>query len=240
MGEASCTKIGDIVDEYLISSGQEGRHQYARMLTIAIRGLREVHYDVSGATVWRQIELDEQNKYCLPHSVIKIIGFFIPTSQGLVPIVSNAGAKIKPLNLEPAIFSDEYTQQSVSEYWQNGQFKGGVYSGGDGNPYTYHHNKETGNIHFSTNIPASILAQFLTDLETVNKDYLVHPFIADAIMQYMWYADNRFKRNVPEGAKAEMQRKYVTAKTFAKMRIIAMPAAEMKAARSSSISLTTK
>lgn len=253
----NCTSIGSLVDEYLISAGYEGRQNYPRLLTIAIRGLKEIHYDVTGATVWSRLELDENQRLCIPQNAIKLIAFFMPSGDGLVPIAKDTQSSRSTLDGSGSVhntqvsgdqdifnkgymWADTGSYDAVAKYWQNGQFKGGVYSGGGGNPYTYVINDALGKVEFSSNVPRYVIAQYLSDPNQVNGKYVVHPMVADAILQYIWYADNRFKQSVSEGAKAEMQRKYVTAKTFAHMRLISQSAGDLKDSRSKGISLTSK
>jgi len=227
---ANCTTLGDIVTEFLIASGYESKQNYARFLDIAMRGLKEIHYDVSGATVWDSVTLDEFNRFCVPKNLIKLIAFFIPSKDGLIPIAENSsgnrsvvssnGSVSNNLNIGGGyMWANDNAYDSVAKYYKAGQFKGGVLSGTSGNPYTYVENKMLNSYEFSSNVPNSILVQFLADPTRINDKYSVHPLIADALLQYLWYADNRFKPSVPEGSKAEMQRKYLAAKQWAHIRL---------------------
>jgi len=181
---ANCTSLGDIVTEYLIAAGYESKQNYPRLLDMAIRGLKEIHYDVSGVTVWTPVQLDEFNRYCIPNNIVKLISFWIESKNGLIPIADSSNSVLEK-----------------------------------GNPFTYYKNEDSNTWEFSTNVPPNIVIQYLADPTKVNDKYSVHPFIADALLQYLWYADSRFKASVPEGAKAEMQRKYVAAKNWAHIRL---------------------
>lgn len=248
----SCTTIGSLVDEYLIAKGYEGRQQYARLLNIAIRGLKEIHYDVTGATVWSGLALDEFGRACIPSNSIKIIALFMGGASGLVPIARGSQSGKNTLeasgnvqanyanNPDGYLYDNLDTYNTVARAWQSGQFVGGNYTGGGGNPYTYSVNEALNKLEFSSNTGHGVIIQYLADPNQVNGKYVVNPMVADAILQYIYYADNRFKSSVSEGAKAEMQRKYVNAKTFAKMRIITQSSGDLRDSRSRGISLTPK
>lgn len=238
------TTIGSIVDEYLITAGYEGRQAKARYLTMAIRGMKEIHYDVTAATTWSHLTLNEFHRACIPKDAIKLIGFFFESRDGLTPIVEGTKG-VPPVDInadvyEGSIWKDDGVYNVVSEHWRNGRFAGGVYSGGGGNPYTYEVDFDLGEIAFSTNVPTRVVAQYLSDPKRVDGKFVVNPLVANAIMDYIWYADNRFKRGVSETEKARMHSRYVTSKTFAKMRMISQGIADLTDSRSKGTSLTSK
>jgi hypothetical protein len=133
-----------------------------------------------------------------------------------------------------------YSYDSIAKYYRNGEFKGGVFAGSGGNQYTYVVNMDLNVIEFSTNVPPVIIGQYLASPSRVNGKYVVNPLVSEALLKYIWWADNSFKSTVSEVEKARMFNAYVTAKTYAKMRVISPTSGDMKDSRARGTSLTIK
>lgn len=253
-----CTKqdimtIGDIVDEFMIERGYESRHQYARLLNMAIRGLKEIHYDVSGVSTWTQLELDNRNSATVPNGLINVIRMWINVNgYGMLEVVQTTKMVPTLINNEgEEVFGEKFQPEDAAAdnifdlyltgtpHFQRGQFVGGIYKGVGSNPYVYRRNYDTNKFEFSSNVSAPIL-EYLTDPCLVDGKYEVHPLVQDAIMYWLHHADCRFKKYVSPSEKQFNQQRYVAAKNHSRLRMANITPGNMRAATRGSYSLTTK
>lgn len=223
--------LGDIVDQYIISSGRDTRHNYSRFYQLGIRALKNLSYDVSGAPTFMVLELDEQNTACVPDNLVKIREIFIPTRGGRLPINENNNKNPQTVNQQGVVSNavsqiDEtgfgdlefFSPENISRYYRNGQFTGGVFSGNpNGNPYSYIRNYDTNRLEFSSNVCGTVILEYLGSLDKNGNDFCVHPFLEEPVMFYLEWQDNAHKRSVGSGEKARLRKQYHDAKRWAKM-----------------------
>jgi len=243
--------IGDVVDEYIISAGYDSRNSYARLLNMAIRGLKDMNYDVSGEPTWALLELDDMGRATIPDGMVNIIGIFINSPQGLLEVVE--GTKLAP-TIVTAQGTEEILPNQINydnanlldgnfinpaRHFQNGQFIGAFYAGVESNPFKYRRNYDTNKFEFSSNVCNPII-EYLKDPSMVNGKHVVNPLIMDALMYWLHFADTRFKRSVSPNEKDFNQRKYIVSKNLAARRMVSMSPANFRDAARSGYSLTTK
>jgi hypothetical protein len=244
--------VQDVVTEYLIEQGYDYKKQFPRLLNIAISGLKELDYDVSGEPVFTQLELDSTGTVEIPAGMINVIkmwlnvkniGYLEIVQSDTLPtnIVSSTG-EVSPS--ERSDINDEYVDEfgyydDPGAYYQGGEFTGRMYRGvGDPNPFKYRINTATNKFEFSSNVKNPIL-EYLGTMTTVKGKHIVHPFIKEALMAWLRHADGRNK-NIGVGEKAYNHRMYVAAKNLALRRFADVTPGSMRAAARSAYSLTTK
>lgn len=246
------TTISDLVDEFAIERGYDSRHQKARLLNMAIRGLKEIHYDVSGTPTWVQLEIDNKNTASIPDGLINIIRVWVnfkgygmcevvETTKMTPTLITNQGAEERGdvYDSTEGVYGLDEFYNNDNPHYRLGQFTGGVYKGVGSNPFVYRRNYDTNRLEFSSNVQSPIL-EYLTDPLLVNGEYVVHPLIQDALLFYLHYADSRFKKYVGAGEKHFNQQKYVAAKNHARLRMSAITSGNLRAAARGSYSLSTK
>ena len=222
--------IGDIVDEYIISKGYDTRHQYPRLLNMAIRGLKEMDLDVTGEPTYSFLTLDSNGTAAIPCGVINVLGLYfnntefgmleITESTSLQPtIVKEDGEEVRLPADDPANITRDssWGLGSTAGNYRVGQFTGGNYKGSPSNPYMYRRNFDTNRFEFSSNVVNPIL-EYLTDPKMVNGKHVVLPVMEDCLLWYLHHSDNRFK-DLPSSTKAYNFRMYLAAKKKVEMRL---------------------
>ena len=247
------TTIGDIVDEFLIEKGYNGRHQYERVLNLAIRGLKEIWYDVSGVLSWTELTLDSNNTSAIPCGLINVVRMYmnidgyglceLALTTRMTPTIVENNGDVEERNINP---QNEYNNFAEGSYYYNGntnfrfgQFVGGIYKGVGSNPFVYRRNYDTNRFEFSSNVKNPVL-EYLTDPSMVDGEYMVDPLIENALLYWLYYADSRFKRSVGAGEKRVNHQNYVAAKNHARMRMQNITPSNMRSAVRDSYSLTQK
>lgn len=251
MGEVLGVPISQIVDEYLIEMGYDSRHHYNRLLNMAIRGLKELHYDVTGAPATIMLELDSNQTTPLPKGFISVVRLTmnhpqyglleLATDPSMPPrvIVSNDGEKQQVPQPDLADFPlDLASPIAGSRYFKQNTFVGGVFKGVNPNPYTYRVNYDTNRLEFSSLVVSPIL-EYMTDPQTVNGQRMVPEFAVDCLMYWLHHADGRFKKTLSANEKQFNQMRYVNAKNHLGMRLADVTYGNMRAAKNRHYNLTS-
>lgn len=247
--------IRNIVDEYIIEMGYDSRHNYSRLLNMAIRGLKELHYDVTGAPSIVQLELDDNQTAPIPKGFISIVRMMINDPQhGLLEmttdprmpprvITQNDGEDVDvPQPRETQDFLrdavDLGSTIAGARYFRQNTFVGGVFKGVDPNPFTYRINHDTNRFEFSSIVSEPIL-EYMTDPQVINGERSVPEFAADTLMYWLHHADGRFKKTISPREKQFNQQRYVASKNHLGMRLAEVTYGNMRAARSRHYNLTS-
>jgi hypothetical protein len=244
--------VQDVVTQYMVEKGFDSKHQFNRLLNIAISGLKELHYDVTGEPVFTQLELDSTGTAEIPAGMINVIKMWLNVKNiGYVEIVQS---DTLPTNIvsstgevSPSLRSDindEYVDEfgyydDPGAYYQGGEFTGRMYRGvGDPNPFKYRINTATNKFEFSSNVKNPIL-EYLGTMTTVKGKHICPPFAVDALIAWLRHAENRNKA-ISHSEKQYNQRMWLAAKNMVLRRMADLTAGSMRNAARSSYSLTTK
>ena len=68
------TTIDSVIKEFLSGRGDTSKHGYTRFLQMAISGLKEMNYDVSGMPSYLNVSLGEDAVIPIPPDCINVIG----------------------------------------------------------------------------------------------------------------------------------------------------------------------
>ncbi len=225
------TSIGDVVTEYLIERGENSQHGRGRLINLAIRGLKELNFDVTGEPVFTQLELDSNNTAAVPTGLINLIGLYLNVEHfGLVEIVESK--QLAPNVITPQgevqqtekSLGDEYYrggggyEYNTGSFFQGGEFRGGIYRGVGSNPYKYRWNKDTNRFEFSSTVPKQVLLEYLGDPKRDGQKHLVPDVAVDCLLIWLNYADTRSK-NISPAAKRANKQEYVNAKNLVLRRL---------------------
>lgn len=241
--------IGDVVDSYLFEKGYEGREGYPRLLNIAINGMKELHYDATGITVWRRVFFENGKRIEKPKDMLNLIAFWLITDGGLVYVPTNPTQSRTSVDacgkeyLPPTdrdLWYDDDVYSRFSAHITDGRFTGGVFRGPGVSDISYVYNEAVNAYEFSSDTPDSLVAQYMSSPQMVNGKYVITPLATEALKHYMWWAENRFRSDVSETEKSRMQRTWLNAKLWAKMRVMPKHPLESRASRSANQSLTPK
>lgn len=247
------TTVGDVVTQYLIEKGENSQHGRDRLINIAISGLKEMHYDVTGEPVFVQLELDSNNTAAVPTGLINVIGMYMNSKNyGLLEIVESKQLPPNIVNKQGEVVEADKSSfgndngffggngygGEVGSYFQGGEFRGGLYEGLGGNPYTYNWNRSTNRFEFSSNIQHPIL-EYLGELGRTKGKHCVPDFAVDALIAWIRHAETRNKPISPR-EKQYNQQTYVNAKNLVLRRMANITPGNLRDGFRKKYSLTVK
>lgn len=244
-------RVQDVVSQYMIEKGYDSQHQRSRLLNIAISGLKELHYDVTGEPVFDQLTLDNNYTAAVPTGLIQVIGMWINVNgYGFLEIVESDKLptnivdsqgnveEAERSNIDDNYFRDLGYYDNPGSYFQGGEFTGRIYSGVDPNPFKYRLNTATNKFEFSSNVRNPIL-EYLGTLGTSGGKHVIPEMAVDALIAWLRYAENR-NRPISPAEKDYNQRMWVAAKNLVLRRMDKTTPANMREAFRSAYSLSTK
>lgn len=218
--------LDKIVREYLIESGSMSEHKYARMLQIAISGLRELNMDVSGIPKTVYLDLDFSTySVNLPEDFIShvFIGFCENgrmVSFGKNDAICTGNTYDDCGNL---LISYQNTGNAVLEIdgiYRNGEFIGGIFGLGGGNNANgyYKIDINSGRIFFSNINQSEILLEYLGSPQKINGEHVIHEYEAEAIKAWMYWKEIYRDKNIAVSQKEAAKQEYIRNKGLAQRR----------------------
>ena len=214
--------IDSIVRGYLIDKGQDAMHEYPRALRAAITSLKDLHYDVSGTPKVEVLTVENASKATLPQDVIRVIRLGFSDSSGrFVEIFSDNNLIVNTPTNQNEVNQSEGTVMGGafdSSLFRNGQSVGRWYGNKGGGAYTFRMDWERGLVEFSSNVSGQVIIEYLGDPNKIGAEYLVHPFLVEAIEYGIHYRMMKFKRSYSAGEKQMSRNDYLNAKHHARVR----------------------
>lgn len=232
---AETVTLDSIIKQYIIEKGDSSKHNFQRYLQLAINGLQDLDYDVSGQHAF--IEVCNHNySIPIPDDSLNIIGVFFQVNgrrvyipqdkRGAISTGYACGVSEKSTNgIDTLSDGGNYLGLlgqdfwgSQSKHWKNGQFTGGVYNAEGGSQYTFWVNEQQGVIELSTNCPPKVVLEYLPTRKTIGGSFEVHPFLQEPLLTYI-----KWRANVHRDSPNEQQfnhSKYVAAKMHLKKRLM--------------------
>ena len=214
--------IDSIVRGYLIDKGQDAMHEYPRALRAAITSLKDLHYDVSGTPKVEVLTVENASKATLPQDVIRVIRLGFSDSSGrFVEIFSDNNLIVNTPTNQNEVNQSEGTVMGGafdSSLFRNGQSIGRWYGNKGGGAYTFRMDWERGLVEFSSNVSGQVIIEYLGDPNKIGAEYLLHPFLVEAIEYGIHYRMMKFKRSYSAGEKQMSRNDYLNAKHHARVR----------------------
>ena len=214
--------IDSIVRGYLIDKGQDAMHEYPRALRAAITSLKDLHYDVSGTPKVEVLTVENASKATLPQDVIRVIRLGFSDSSGrFVEIFSDNNLIVNTPTNQNEVNQSEGTVMGGafdSSLFRNGQSIGRWYGNKGGGASTFRMDWERGLVEFSSNVSGQVIIEYLGDPNKIGAEYLVHPFLVEAIEYGIHYRMMKFKRSYSAGEKQMSRNDYLNAKHHARVR----------------------
>jgi hypothetical protein len=193
--------LDSIIKRFINEKGETSKHGYQRYLQIAIDGLDDMHFDVSGHPKFLACTLDDQAVIDIPDDSLRIIGVHFATKGGeWVSFARNTSQKIatqqkcgtpdsteNDINIEQAAelygFNGRgYTAEAYANHFRNGEQTGGYYNMPGGNPYTFRVNEQMGVVELSSNAPKEVILEYLPTAQQINGQYEVHPYLREPLI----------------------------------------------------------
>lgn len=219
--------LDTVVREYLFEIGETTEAKYARFLQFGIATLRDMHLDVSGQV--KTVILDVDPNLCvanLPSDFIRHTRLGVIDTAGRFHTMAEDNRLMSPYktddcgDLEKSSGNAQEGVGYVSSEWnadnyRNGEFTGrlfGLGGGGNRNGY-YKFDLAKGWIVFSSDFSATdVCLEYLGDMQQEAFDYIVNPFIVDAIKSGMYLRSIKRDRNITLGEKQLAESDYTKEK----------------------------
>lgn len=222
--------VDEIVREYLIENGDSSLHKYGRVLSIAFSGLRDINMDVSGLPKEAVIEVNSNGTVSLPDDFVEYISIGVLTSNGNVGYLSHNGRMGLPRTYDDCgdigvNAADSGSEEGISyrgNYFRNGEFTGRLFGlGGGGSKYGYFKMDYTNNFIAIQDLNddfSEIYLEYLADIETMNGEHLVHPYVVECLKSWIYWKDIQKNRFVGRGEKLDAKAEYKSEKKKSRKR----------------------
>jgi len=237
--------LSKIVDELLIEEERDTKHNKFFYLQHGANAIEDLHFDVDGHPQYRTIEVDTStNTAPLPKDFLREIGVAIVDSNGNLMNLSRSPHKIfkqlddcgdtsSTLNQAGGGYSDYSVSygNTAFQHFRNGENIGNFFGvGGKQIAGDYNINKEQGRIELSSRTNQStIVLKYLAMPERIGGEFMVHPYLKDAIKNYIdWASKRRKHKQYGAGFISELHRRYVVSKNWARMRLSSFDLEEAK------------
>jgi len=208
--------LDQVIREYLFEIGENTEAKYARFLQYGIATLRDLHLDVSGAVKTVMLDIDSTLGVAnLPSDFIRHIKIGVVDVNGHFHTLAEDSSLVSPYEADDC--GDLTTTQGtatgvagfISSEWnadnfRNGEFTGRMFGiGGGHNRYGYYKfDLAKGWIVFNANTSLSqVCLEYLGDMQTEAFDYIVSPFITDALKSGIYLRSIQRDRNMTLGEK---------------------------------------
>jgi len=192
--------LDELVRTYLIEEGDSTLHRYSRTLMHAISGLHELNMDTSGVPTEVYLDIESNNTVPLPDDFIEytIVGVLDNgnihylghnTAMGLRGNVDNCGN----INKNQIDIENDGNDGVVYSYGasRNGESSGKMFGlGGGGNRYGYFKIDYANNYISLQDMDvsfSSIYLQYIADISKVDGQYVVHPYITEALKSWIFW-----------------------------------------------------
>lgn len=211
--------LRDIVSEWMVENGKS-EAQLARLYTIALSGLREMHLDVNGIVKIVELPINDNDTVDLPLDYVKYTRVGVATDDGHVITMGIDNS----INLSPDCGREgRDVTDSTSPYYNypySGQFQGvngfvgGLFAeGGAQNAFGYYRfNRETNQLwlsNVSTISNCSIILEYIADISaSEDGDFIVHPYVIQAVKDYISWKYVNGDRNTGISEKQLRKREY--------------------------------
>jgi hypothetical protein len=216
--------LDQVVREYIIET-DSAEQKYFKFLQLGISGLRELNMDISGMPKVVELEINsDTDTVVLPQDFIDYTFIGVCGANGTLqslglnnktclPVGKNdCGSYVANKNKFPqGSGTTSVSSASWSDHYRNGQLVGKFYGLGGGNNSIgeYKINKAQGTILIGANSNIStIVLEYIADVESVDGDFIVHPYLIEAIKAYIYHKERAFNDKYPLGVKQLAERKY--------------------------------
>lgn len=191
--------LDSIVREYLIEAS-EPEHKYFKALQFAISGLRELHYDVIGVPVIKNLTVNSDSTVDLPADYVSYVRLGVTNLDGTFhPLGINRNIALNRnlndcgiLEQRPNVDTDGDTYfipgyQYTASHFRNGENVGRYYGyGGGQNRFGYFNIDTTNNqIQLSLFEGDTITIEYISDPLRADEEYNVHPFAVETLKAWI-------------------------------------------------------
>ena len=226
--------INDVIRSLLIQEGDETTHRLFYYRDLALRGVKELNFDVVRNIKTVELTVNANLNVTLPSDFVAISRVGVSKSGMVSPVGQLDDIDLQTNQGGVTGVSNTYTIQWIDEY-RNGENLGGIYGlGGGQNRFGYYRfDMESNTIQFDAGFAESkIVLEYVSDginRGTVSgeentplsdvSDTQIHVYAEEALRAYMFWKGIQRKRNVPANQKEQARRDWYNQKRLAKARL---------------------
>lgn len=239
------TPLTEVVDEYIRLRGGDSPQNFLYYMAHAKRGLDLFHREVDGVLKVAALDVEANGTARIPDGAIKIAKIFILGPGGTISYLTEYDGIYTFLDgCGDQVGVPSITQPfTYNSWWGLKPFNsGGDYGIGAGSFVgKYRINRNSGNIEFGSLINASqVVIEYIGLPQMVGNDYQVHPYLVDALMDYIHHSAMKYKSNVSAAEKEYAKRQWVFGQLDAAKNIWGVTANQMLAYLREGVTLTPK
>ena len=224
--------LNEVIRSLLIQEGDETTHRLFYYRDIALRGVKELNFDVVRNIKTVELTVNANLNITLPSDFVSLTRVGVSKSGMISPVGQLDDIDLQASQGGVTGVSNTYTIQWIDEY-RNGENMGGIYGlGGGQNRFGYYRfDMESNTIQFDAGFAeAKIVLEYVSDginrsvsntnyPETNTSDTQIHVFAEEALRAYMFWKGIQRKRNVPANQKEQARRDWYNQKRLAKARM---------------------
>jgi len=222
----SSVKLDEVVKSLLIQQGEYTEHKYMQYLELALRGLKELSFDVLMEVKVATLPVNTNLTVDLPCDYVNYTRIGVCKPDG----------RIYTLGVDEQIClsrdidycgEEEANTGRLGGTWigkyRNGESVGGVYGLGGGqnaNGY-YRIDRENNQIALSSDVQhTEIVLEYISDGSNVNGDNVINTLSEEALRAYMYWKSIQRKRNSTGQDREMARRDWYNEKRLARARVI--------------------
>lgn len=239
--------LSDITREYLREKGQDTLHSFPKVLSAAVRALKELNWDVSGSLVYTMCTKDSNNQIDIPTDCVRLVDFGVINSSGefvsvefnkqYVPrrtyddcgneVNLDSGNRLWPINRDYLRDNQYYGGLNTNRH---GESVGRQYGMGSHSTVAQYGIDELNNkINISSDSKAAnFMLIYLSNLSTVNGEIMVHEFMVEPIMAGIEWIMARRLRSVGRGEKQILHSNFINEKNNLALRMSSLSKSQLK------------
>ena len=221
--------VEEVIKSLLIQQGEYTEHKYMQYLDIALRGLKELAFDVTQEVKAKTLPVNENLTVDLPsdyvdyvrigvcnNGVIRDLSKYLgsclsrATDECGAPIAKSSGSDTRDLdNIEDIYWFSNY---------RGGENMGRIYGVGGGQSDFGYYRIDTERNQISLASPfagGSIYLEYIGDGSGDNGQYDIHVHAEEALRAYIWWKSIQRKRMIPMNEKEMARRDWYNEKRLA-------------------------
>jgi|TARA_R110000803_G_scaffold103857_1_gene171985 hypothetical protein len=225
--------INEVIRSLLIQEGDETTHRLFYYRDIALRGVKELNFDVVRNIKTVELTVNANLNITLPTDFVSISRVGVSKNGMIAPVGQLDDIDLQASQAGVTGVSNTYTIQWIDEY-RNGENMGGIFGlGGGQNRHGYYRfDMESNTIQFDAGFAEqTITLEYISDgisrlsdntpnyPETKANDTQIHVFAEEALRAYMYWKGIQRKRTVPANLKEQARRDWFNEKRISKARM---------------------
>jgi hypothetical protein len=204
--------LGEIVDEIIQERGEPNRNNFYRYLGFAISAYREIHWDVAGYPIHKEVTLNENDQLYIPEDAVNIlaVGYadsrnnFIELSPGqsdmpMFTSIDDCGqGQLSGANSRVALTNSVYSTLQVNRYLQDTGGRHGSTGGNVAGSFKIDPHRRVINISSASSRRNKYTIVYLSNLRVVDGKIMVHEFAREPIKAGVRWISRRDRSSTSE------------------------------------------